>query len=135
MSRSTIRSMAIQPRLNLSAESMDPQLDCVTTSHATQPSNCSMTAKAYAGKRPPTAEAGNLTLPSEEKPVMKRAQLLLLAAAILVAGSALLLRRAAAAGGEVDVIVNKANTVDDLPISDAQKDFMGDKTTWPRRKR
>src|SRR5216683_6563803 len=66
---------------------------------------------------------------------MKRAQLLLLAAAILVTGSALLLRRAAAAGGEVDVIVNKANTVDDLPIADAKKVFMGDKTTWPSGKR
>ena len=66
---------------------------------------------------------------------MKRAQALLLAAAVLVVGSALLFRSAAAAGGEVDVIVNKANTVDDLPIADAKKVFMGDKTTWPSGKR
>lgn len=65
---------------------------------------------------------------------MKRAQLLLLAA-VLVAGSSLLLRRAAAAGEEVDIIVNKANTVDDLPVADAKKVFMGDKTTWPSGKR
>jgi ABC-type phosphate transport system substrate-binding protein len=66
---------------------------------------------------------------------MKRAQVLLLAAAILVAGGVLLLRGVAAAGGEVDVIVNKANTVDDLPIADAKKVFMGDKSTWPSGKR
>jgi ABC-type phosphate transport system substrate-binding protein len=46
-----------------------------------------------------------------------------------------MLRRATAAGGEVDVIVNKANTVDDLPVADAKKVFMGDKTTWPSGKR
>jgi ABC-type phosphate transport system substrate-binding protein len=67
--------------------------------------------------------------------VMKRAQLLLLAAAVLVAGGTLLLRRAAAAGAEVDVIVNKANTIDDLPLADAKKVFMGDKSTWPSGKR
>jgi ABC-type phosphate transport system substrate-binding protein len=81
------------------------------------------------------AEAHSLTSPSEEKPVMKRAQLLLLAGAILVAGSTLVLRRAAAAGDEVDIIVNKANTVDDLPLADAKKVFMGDKSTWPSGKR
>jgi ABC-type phosphate transport system substrate-binding protein len=66
---------------------------------------------------------------------MKRAQLLVLAATLLVAGGVLQLRRADAAGGEVDVIVNKTNTVDDLPLADAKKVFMGDKTTWPSGKR
>ena len=66
---------------------------------------------------------------------MKRARLLLLAAAVLVAGGNLLLRRAAAAGEEVDIIVNKANTIDDLSPADAKKVFMGDKTTWPSGKR
>jgi ABC-type phosphate transport system substrate-binding protein len=67
---------------------------------------------------------------------MKRARYLLLAAALLlVASSALLLRGAAAAGEEVDIIVNKANTIDDLAVADAKKIFMGDKTTWPSGKR
>lgn len=66
---------------------------------------------------------------------MKRAQYLLFAAAILVAGGTLLLRKAAAAGEEVDIIVNKANTVDDLPLADAKKVFLGDKSTWPSGKR
>jgi len=66
---------------------------------------------------------------------MKRIQLLLLASAILVAGGTLLLRRAAAAGEEVDIIVNKANTIDDLSLADAKKVFMGDKSTWPSGKR
>jgi ABC-type phosphate transport system substrate-binding protein len=65
---------------------------------------------------------------------MKRAQALLLAA-ILVAGSALLFHSAAAAGEEVDIIVNKANTIDGLSLADAKKVFMGDKTTWPSGKR
>jgi len=66
---------------------------------------------------------------------MKRIQLLLLASAILVAGGTLLLRRAAAAGDEVDIIVNKANPIDDLSLADAKKVFMGDKSTWPSGKR
>jgi len=66
---------------------------------------------------------------------MKRAQSLLLAAAVFIAGGTLLLRRAAAAGEEVDIIVNKANTIYDLPIADAKKVFMGDKSTWPSGKR
>jgi len=66
---------------------------------------------------------------------MKRAPYLLLAAAVFIAGGALLLRRAAAAGEEVDIIVNKANTVDDLSLADAKKIFMGDKSTWPSGKR
>lgn len=65
----------------------------------------------------------------------KRAQLVLLAAGVLVVGSVILLRGVAAAGGEVDVIVNKANTVDDISLADARKVFMGDKTTWPSGKR
>jgi ABC-type phosphate transport system substrate-binding protein len=66
---------------------------------------------------------------------MKRAQSLLLAVAVLAAGSTLLLHRAVAAGGEVEVIVNKANTLDDLTLADAKKIFMGDKSTWPSGKR
>jgi len=66
---------------------------------------------------------------------MKRFHFLLLASAILFGSATLLLREAAAAGGEVDVIVNKANTIDDLSIADAKKVFMGDKTTWPSGKR
>jgi ABC-type phosphate transport system substrate-binding protein len=81
------------------------------------------------------AGTASLTSPSEEKTVKKRAQALLLAAAILVAGGVVLLRGVAAANEEVDVIVNKANTVDDLPIADAKKIFIGDKSTWPSGKR
>ncbi len=66
---------------------------------------------------------------------MKRAHYCLLAAALLVASGALLLRNAAAAGEEVDIIVNKANTIDDLPLAEAKKVFLGDKSTWPSGKR
>lgn len=66
---------------------------------------------------------------------MKRAPYLLVAVAVLVAGGALLIHRAVAAGEEVDIIVNKANTIDDLSLADAKKAFMGDKTTWPSGKR
>jgi ABC-type phosphate transport system substrate-binding protein len=66
--------------------------------------------------------------------VIKRASFLLLAA-VLISGSALSLRNAAAAGDEIDIIVNKTNTVDDLPVADARKFFMGDKSTWPSGKR
>jgi hypothetical protein len=66
---------------------------------------------------------------------MKRTQLLALVAAIVLAGGTLLLRMAAAAGEEVDIIINKTNTVDDLPLADAKKVFMGDKSTWPSGKR
>ena len=66
----------------------------------------------------------------------KRAQFLILAGALLlVASGTVLLHRASAAGGEVDVIVNKANGIDDLSLADAKKIFMGDKTTWPSGKR
>jgi ABC-type phosphate transport system substrate-binding protein len=83
----------------------------------------------------PTVGAASSTSLSEERLVLKRAQFLLLAAAVLLAAGAVLLRSTAAAGGEVDVIVNKANTIDDLPLADAKKVFMGDKTTWPSGKR
>ena len=66
---------------------------------------------------------------------MKHAHYLLLAAAVLVAGGTLLIRGTAAAGEEVDIIVNKANTIDDLSLADAKKVFMGDKSTWPSGKR
>src|SRR5262245_54129193 len=39
------------------------------------------------------------------------------------------------AAGEVDIIVNKANTTADLSVADARKIFLGDKTTWPSGKR
>lgn len=66
---------------------------------------------------------------------MKRSSFLLLAAAVVAAAGTLLLRGAAAAGEEVDVIVNKANTIDDLSLADAKKVFLGDKSTWPSGKR
>jgi ABC-type phosphate transport system substrate-binding protein len=66
---------------------------------------------------------------------MKRAQCLLLSASVFFAGGLLLFRGAAAAGEEVDIIVNKANTIDDLPLTEAKKVFMGDKSTWPSGKR
>ncbi|HXC31363.1 MAG TPA: hypothetical protein VNZ56_02760 [Verrucomicrobiae bacterium] len=65
---------------------------------------------------------------------MKRAQLLLIAATLMAVGG-LLVREASAGGEEVDIIVNKTNTIDDLPIADAKKVFLGDKTTWPSGKR
>jgi ABC-type phosphate transport system substrate-binding protein len=67
--------------------------------------------------------------------VTRRAQLLLLSAGVLVIGSTVLLRSVIAAGGEVDIILNKTNTVGDLSLADAKKVFMGDKTTWPSGKR
>ncbi len=39
------------------------------------------------------------------------------------------------AAGEVDVIVNKTNSISDLNLADAKKIFMCDKTTWPSGKR
>jgi ABC-type phosphate transport system substrate-binding protein len=65
---------------------------------------------------------------------MKRAQLLLIAATLVAVGG-LLVREASAGGEEVDIIVNKTNTIDDLPLADAKKAFLGDKTTWPSGKR
>lgn len=41
----------------------------------------------------------------------------------------------ASAAGEVDIVVNKANTIADLSLADARKIFMGDKSTWPSGKR
>ena len=66
---------------------------------------------------------------------MRRIQFWFFAAALLIAGGAALLRQAAAAGEEVDIIVNKDNMVGDLPVADARKIFMGDKTNWPNGKR
>jgi ABC-type phosphate transport system substrate-binding protein len=43
--------------------------------------------------------------------------------------------RPISAADEVDVIVNKTNTISDLPLADARKIFLGDKTTWPSGKR
>jgi ABC-type phosphate transport system substrate-binding protein len=42
---------------------------------------------------------------------------------------------AVAADEEVDVIVNKANTMGELSAADAKKIFMGDKSVWPSGKR
>jgi ABC-type phosphate transport system substrate-binding protein len=39
------------------------------------------------------------------------------------------------AAGEVDVVVNKSNTIADLSLADAKKIFLCDKTTWPSGKR
>ena len=57
------------------------------------------------------------------------------AALLLLATLALPPQPASAAGDEVDIIVNKANSIADLPLADAKKIFMGDKTTWPSGKR
>jgi len=65
---------------------------------------------------------------------MKRA-LFLTFATFLAVGGSVLFRQAAAAGEEVDIIVSKANTIDDLPMADAKKVFVGDKSTWPSGKR
>ena len=43
--------------------------------------------------------------------------------------------RVASAADEVDVIVNKTNSIVDLSLGDAQKIFKGEKTTWPNGKR
>ncbi len=67
---------------------------------------------------------------------MTTRSLFLTSSALLVLASlALPPQRASAAGDEVDIIVNKANTIADLPLADAKKIFMGDKTTWPSGKR
>jgi ABC-type phosphate transport system substrate-binding protein len=64
----------------------------------------------------------------------KRLQFALFAGALVVASS-LGLRPAGAGGEEVDVIVNKANPTGDLPLVDARKFFIGDKSTWSNGKR
>jgi ABC-type phosphate transport system substrate-binding protein len=43
--------------------------------------------------------------------------------------------RLVVAEDEIDVIVNKANTITDLSAADAKKIFMGDKSVWPSGKR
>jgi ABC-type phosphate transport system substrate-binding protein len=65
----------------------------------------------------------------------KRLQFALFAGALVVASLSLGLRPAGAGGEEVDVIVNKANPTGDLPLVDARKFFMGDKSTWANGKR
>jgi hypothetical protein len=42
--------------------------------------------------------------------------------------------RVLAAGDEVDIIVNKANPVNELSLADARKIFIGDKGSWPSAK-
>jgi ABC-type phosphate transport system substrate-binding protein len=68
---------------------------------------------------------------------MKRRSLLLLpATCFLTALDCMVpLLRVASAADEVDVIVNKSNTITDLTLGDAQKLFKGEKTTWPNGKR
>jgi ABC-type phosphate transport system substrate-binding protein len=44
-------------------------------------------------------------------------------------------RTSVSADEEVDVIVNKANTIGDLSPENAKKVFMGDKSVWPSGKR
>jgi ABC-type phosphate transport system substrate-binding protein len=65
----------------------------------------------------------------------KRLQFALFAGALVVASLSLALRPAGGGGEEVDVIVNKANPTGDLPLVDARKFFMGDKSTWSNGKR
>lgn len=67
---------------------------------------------------------------------MKRRSLIV--SSLLAAGTLLLWlqpARQTLAADEVDVIVNKANTVDELTVADARKVFMGDKSVWPSGKR
>jgi hypothetical protein len=65
---------------------------------------------------------------------MKRAQLLLIAATVMAVGG-VLVGEASAGGEEVDIIVNKTNTIGDLSLADAKKAFLGDKSAWPSGKR
>jgi len=41
----------------------------------------------------------------------------------------------ASAADEVDVIVNKSNTIGELTLANAQKVFKGEKSTWPNGRR
>jgi ABC-type phosphate transport system substrate-binding protein len=61
--------------------------------------------------------------------------LTLATAALLIFISLVLPPGRVSAADEVDLIVNKANTISDLSLADAKKIFMGDKTTWPSGKR
>jgi ABC-type phosphate transport system substrate-binding protein len=65
----------------------------------------------------------------------KRLQFVLFAGALVAASLSLGPRPAGAGGEEVDVIINKANPTGDLPLVDARKFFMGDKSTWSNGKR
>jgi len=67
---------------------------------------------------------------------MSRQSYLYLAAGVLcVVWCAIPGSRAALAGDEVDVIVNKSNSIDALSLADAKKIFDGDKGSWPNGKR
>lgn len=62
----------------------------------------------------------------------------LIVSSLLAAGAVLLFlqpARQTLAADEVDVIVNKANTLDELTVAEARKVFMGDKSVWPSGKR
>lgn len=65
----------------------------------------------------------------------KRIPLLLFVGAIAASVVLLPSPHRVASDEEVDIIVNKANTTGDLPLADAKKIFVGDKTTWPNGKR
>jgi ABC-type phosphate transport system substrate-binding protein len=65
----------------------------------------------------------------------KLIQFVLLAGALVVVGLSISSRPVDAGGDEVDVIVNKTNPTGDLPLADARKFFMGDKSTWSNGKR
>jgi ABC-type phosphate transport system substrate-binding protein len=67
--------------------------------------------------------------------MVKRNCLYLAAGAISLVWSSIPVSRVSAAGEEVDIIVNKANPVSDLSLSDAKKIFIGDKGSWPNGKR
>ncbi len=62
-------------------------------------------------------------------------KLLPLLACLFAASLPWLVPRPAVAQDEVDVIVNKANTLSELSAADAKKIFMGDKSVWPSGKR
>ncbi|HEX4001661.1 MAG TPA: hypothetical protein VHX36_03380 [Candidatus Acidoferrales bacterium] len=64
----------------------------------------------------------------------KQASLYLAAAALIVVCCAILVLRVSAAD-EVDVIVNKSNSIDSLSLADAKKIFVGDKGSWPNGRR
>jgi ABC-type phosphate transport system substrate-binding protein len=59
----------------------------------------------------------------------------LVAGALLVVCGAISTARVSAAGDEVDIIVNKSNSIDSLSLADAKKIFDGDKGSWPNGKR
>lgn len=66
---------------------------------------------------------------------MKCVPLLLLAGVVLFVACTFHLRGVVADGEEVDIIVNKANTVQELSLVEVKKVFLGDKSTWPNGRR